>query len=62
MKTATAPVCGFDALKDEHQEALGAAFGAVSEAIQELRSASGCSDQFLLMFLDECIDREGGQG
>ena len=59
-ETPTAPVCGFDPLNDDHQEALGDALRAVGEAIKELRSATGCSDHFFLMFLDECIDKEQG--
>jgi len=56
--TATAPACGFDALNDAHQEALGDALQSVSAAIKELKATTNCSDQFLLMFLDECIDSE----
>lgn len=55
-KESTGPVCGFDPLNDEHYEALREAALTIAGAIQQLRTVTGCSDRFVLQFLEECIE------
>ena len=67
MATATQPkACGFDADNEDHQDSLRAALDEIDESLMRLQADTGCAHQFLIDFIENCLDdlraSEGGLG